>query len=175
MKHALLLAGICCFLIAAMPHTFASGEDKVGQAIAASQAWMAQIDAGKYDESYDAGCGAMHDKVPQDRWTLVLKSIRGLYGPVVSRTQVSHVYKPDGYEGSEGEFMVVTYESSFKKLGPATETIVLKWEDGKWLGAGYNANPKSSADASSVPSPVISSEVHTDANVTPPTPKSQNP
>lgn len=174
MKPTLVLAGIFCFLFTAMPQVLASAEDQIDNALLVSKAWVAQIDAGQYDESYAAGCGAMHDKVPQDRWAQVLKAFRTLYGPVVNRKQISHVYKPNGYEGSEGEFLIITYDTSFKQLYSATETIVLKWEDGKWRGAGYNASPKTSPDDASAPPPTSTTEIHTDSHVTPP-PQQKNP
>ena len=168
MKHALLIAGIFCFLFATMPKVLASAEDEIDSALATSKAWVAQIDAGQYDESYAAGSGAMHDKVPQDRWAQVLKALRVPWGPVVSRTQVNHIYKPNGYEGSEGEFMVITYDTSFAKLGAATEVVVLRWEDGKWRGAGYNAGAKPSPeDNSATPPPDSTTEIHTEPHVTP--------
>ena len=169
MKHALLLAGIFCLFIAATPKAFASAEDQVDSALVASQAWVAQIDAGQYDDSYLFGCGAMHDKVPQARWAEVLKALRTPWGPVLSRKQVSHVYKPNGYEGTEGEFLIITYSTSFKKLDAATEVVVLKWEGGKWRGAGYNAQPQQPADdGSAPPTPPPTTEIHTDAHVKPP-------
>jgi hypothetical protein len=169
MKTLPFLAGILCFLFAATPKVFASAEDHVDEALAASKAWVAQIDAGQYDESYAFGCGAMHDKVPQDRWEEVLKALRTPWGRVVSRTQISHVYKPDGYQGTNGEFLVITYDTSFQRLSPATETVVLKWEDGKWRGAGYNAGPKPASDDNSAPPPPPPSptETHTEPHVTP--------
>jgi hypothetical protein len=110
----------------------------------------------------------MHDKVPQDRWEEVLKALRIPWGPVVSRKQISHVYKPNGYEGTEGEFLIITYDTSFQKLSPATETVVLKWEDGKWRGAGYNAGAKPSPDDNSTPPPSSSTtETQTQEHVKP--------
>ena len=98
-----LLAGIFCVLFAAMPKAVASAEDHIDNAVVTSKAWVAQIDAGQYDDSYAFGCGAMHDKVPQDRWAQVLKALRAPWGTVVSRKQVSHIYKPNGFsEGTEG-------------------------------------------------------------------------
>jgi hypothetical protein len=168
MKHALLPAAILCLLFAAMPKVFASAEDQVDSALTASKAWVAQIDAGQYDESYAFGCDAMHDKVPQDRWAQILKALRTPWGSVVSRTQVSHIYKPNGYEGSEGEFLVITYDTAFQKLGLATEIVVLKWDGGKWRGAGYNAGPKASPDDNSAPQPPSSTtETQTMDHVTP--------
>jgi hypothetical protein len=168
MKPALFLAAIFCFLFATMPKVLASAEDQIDNALVASKTWVAQIDAGRYDESYAFGCGAMHDKVPQDRWAQVLKALRTPWGPVLSRKQLSHIYKPNGYEGSEGEYMVITYDTSFKRLGAAKEVVVLKWEDGKWRGAGYNAGAQSSPDdGSAPPSPPSTTETHTESHVKP--------
>jgi len=173
MKQALLLAGIFCFLVAAMPSARASGQDQIDQGLAVSKAWIAQIDAAQYEESYNEGSQAMHDRVPEDNWVKVLKALRTLYGPVVSRAQVSHVYKGNGWEGAEGEFMIITYDTSFKSLPTATETIVLKWEDGKWRGAGYSAGPKTSPNSAPPPEPEPTTEIHTETHVTPPPPSSQ--
>jgi len=168
-KSVLFLAAISGFFFAAMPKVLASAEDQIDNALAASKAWVAQIDAGQYEDSYAFGCGAMHDKVPQDRWTLVLKALRAPWGPVVSRNQISHIYKPNGYEGSEGEFMVITYDTSFVRLDSATEVVVLKWEDGQWRGAGYNAGAKLPPDDDSAPPPPSNTtEIHTDSHVKPP-------
>ena len=169
-KFIPLLAVVSCFLFAAMPKVLASAEDQIDNALVASKAWVAQIDAGQYDESYAFGCDAMHDKVPQDRWALVLKALRVPWGPAVSRKQISHIYKPNGWEGTEGEFMIITYDTSFKLMSPAREVVVLRWEDGKWRGAGYNAGAKASPDDDSAPPPPSNpTETHTDPHVkTPP-------
>jgi len=141
-RRLLFLAGICSLFFAVAPRCLASAEDKIDDALALSKAWIAQIDAGQYEESYDFGCGAMHDKVTEDKWLVVLKTLRASWGSVVSRKQISHIYKPDGFEGLQGECLVITYDTSFQKLDPAKEVVVLKWEDGKWRGAGYNVGPK---------------------------------
>ncbi len=167
-KSLLLLAAISCFSFTTAPTAFASAEDQISQALAVSQAWIAKIDAGQYDDSYTFGCDAMHDKVPQDRWGEVLKALRTPWGPVVSRKQISHIYKPNGFEGAEGEYMVITYDTSFTRFSPVTEVVVLKWEGGKWRGAGYNAGPKASPDDGSAPPSVPSTtETHTDSHVKP--------
>ncbi|HEV3272954.1 MAG TPA: DUF4019 domain-containing protein [Candidatus Methylacidiphilales bacterium] len=172
LKSALLLAGIASLLFAAAPKALASAEEHLDDSLAVSKAWMAQIDAGQYDESYVFGCDAMHDKVPQDRWGEILKALRVPWGPVVSRKPVSHIYKPNGFDGLEGECVVITYDTEFQKLGPATEIVVLKWEGGKWRGAGYNAQPKPPPDDGSEPPPSATStttttEIHTDPHVKP--------
>jgi hypothetical protein len=160
-----LLAAVFCIVLATAPRALASAEDQIDNGLTASKAWVSQIDAGHYEDSYSSGSGALHDKVPEDRWSAVLRAIRNPWGPVVSRTQTSHVYKPDGYEGTEGEFLVITYDTSFQKLSSAKEIVVLKWEDGKWLGAGYNAGGKSSPDEVAEPGPSSTTEIHTENHV----------
>jgi hypothetical protein len=163
------IAALVALVFMAMANVFASAENEVDSALAAAKAWTAQIDAGKYDESYLFGCEAMHDKVAQDRWSDVLRALRAPWGKVLSRQQVSHVYQPNGYMGTEGEFMVITYDTGFEKLSPAMEVIVLKWEDGKWRGAGYNAKAKPSPDDGTAQPPPSDSttEIHTEDHVKP--------
>jgi len=40
--------------------------------------------------------------------------------------------------------VIITYETSFSITGPETESVTLKWENGKWLGLSYTWGPKSS-------------------------------
>jgi hypothetical protein len=168
LKSILFLAGISGLLFAAMPKALASAEDQLDQAVTASKTWVSLIDAGQYEESYAFGCDEMHDKVAQDRWVTVLKALRTPWGPVVSRKQISHIYKPNGVSGLEGECMVITYDTSFKGMNPAMEVVVLRWEDGKWRGAGYNAGPKPQPDDGSTPQPTpTATETHTNPHVKP--------
>jgi hypothetical protein len=156
----LILAGLCA-VIFALPAGVAADEDKSGDALQAAKAWLDQIDSGKYEESYSAGSNALHDKVPENRWTLVLQTFRGLFGTVISRKESSHLYKPDGVDGLDGECMVIEYDTSFKKLPDAEELIVLRMEGGRWRGAGYNAGPKSTGQPDTLPPAETQTESHT--------------
>jgi len=167
LPSSLLLTLLVGLSIAATPRLFASPEEHADQGVALAKTWIAQIDAEHYDESYTFASDVLRDKVPQDRWVDVLKALRKQWGTVLDRQQTSHVFKPNGYEGTSGEFLVITYDTSFKKLSPATEVVVLKWEGGKWRGAGYNAGPKQSDDSAVAPSPSSSTEVHTESHVKP--------
>ena len=74
-------------------------------------AWMAEIDAGEYDQSYNDGGSALHEKVPQDTWVRILKTERPMMGNVVTRTETEHSYRPNGFEGADGEFFVISYRT----------------------------------------------------------------
>jgi hypothetical protein len=167
MKFALSMAAIGCLFLAVTAKVHASAEDQIDNGLIVAKAWVAQIDAGKYDESYSFACDAMRDKVTQKEWETVLKALRIPWGPVVSRKQISHVFKPNGLEKLEGECLVITYDTSFKNLPAAIEVIVLKWEDGKWRGGGYNAGPKPNDDDSAPASTESQTETHTEPHVKP--------
>jgi hypothetical protein len=171
LNFTLFLGALAGLVLTFAPPLFASAENEIDSALSTSKAWTSQIDAGQYDESYVAGSQAMHDKIAQDRWDEVLKALRSPWGAVLSRKQVSHVYRPNGFEGAEGEFMVITYDTSFQKLNEATEVVVLKWEDGKWRGAGYNARAKAPDDGSApTTAPESTTEIQTEDHVKPQAP-----
>ncbi len=117
----------------------------INEALSSAKSWLAEIDAAQYEQSYAEGCTAFHNKVPHDQWVTVLKALRPPLGPLVSRKEASHTYKPDGYEGLDGECMVIIYNSVFTQIPSEIEVVVLKREDGKWRAAGYNAQPQVTA------------------------------
>jgi len=168
LKVTLACAVALGVLLIAAPAAFASAETHVDEGVNVCQSWIGQIDQGQYDESYAAASDTLHDKVPQDHWSLILKTLRAPWGSVVNRHQLSHVYKPNGFEGAEGEFLVITYDSSFQKMDAAKEVVVLRWEDGKWRGAGYNVGPVGHPDGDTADSaPNSTTEVQTQQHVKP--------
>jgi hypothetical protein len=141
----LLLAAtfaICLALFAAPRAHASTASQSVDQALAAAKAWVAQIDAGKYEDSYSFTCDEVQRKVAADRWADILKTIRAPWGSMVTRHQLSHVYQPNGIKGHkpiDGECMVIIYSTNFKNYANVTEEVDLKWQDGQWRGAGYTA------------------------------------
>ena len=168
MKRLLLLAGVFSLFLAMTNPVRAGAEDQVNKALSASIDWINQIDARHYDESYQFGGEAFRDKVKPDRWLLILKTLREPLGKVTSRKQTAHIFKPNGFEGASGEFMVVTYDTSFANLPGATEVVVLRWEGGKWRGAGYNAGSRpTEEDAAISQQNTTTTEVNTQLHVKP--------
>jgi hypothetical protein len=162
LNRFLLLAGLCSLLSAPLSRSMADDADPAAAALAAARGWVGQIDAAKYDESYAAGCEDFRNKEKLEKWTMVLQTIRGIYGDVVSRKEASHSYKPNGYDGLDGPCMVVIFNTEFKKLPNAAEVVILKLEDGKWRGGGYTAGQKADSDSAPVQAvPQTEMESHT--------------
>ena len=136
------LLPVCLLLALPVIHSAPSDVPAgTNDAVAAARAWLAEIDAGHYDQSYAEGCRAFHNKVTLDQWKTVLRALRPTFGAMVSRREISSSYRPDGVEGLDGECMLVTFNTSFSNIPSNTELVVLKKEDGQWRGAGYNAQP----------------------------------
>ena len=177
--HRRLISFIACSLLfVAIPKSSAATDDPISSARPAANAWLSLIDNGQYANSYIAAGDGLHQTVNQDKWTLVLKSMRPVWGELVSRTEDKHLYQPNGIQGLNGECMVISYNTSFKKLPQAMEMVILRFEDGKWRGVGYTAGPKASGDAPnhSVQQPVTetSTTVHNQADSKPAPPPAKS-
>jgi len=117
----------------------ASASDHLDQAVEASKAWVAEIDAARYEDTYTFLCEETRNRYSEDHWVQVLQTFRTPWGRVIDRHQLSHIYKPNGVKGLEGECVIITYFTNFKNQTGVRETVALKWEDGQWRGAGYIA------------------------------------
>jgi hypothetical protein len=144
-KTLLLLTGAVFFCLAGMLRADPAADSRAKEAVAAAQQWLAEIDANKVEESYTAGCTAFHNKVSKQQWITVLNALRPSIGNMTSRSEQSAEYKPDGFEGLEGECVLIKYNSVFSVIGASLEVVVMKREDGQWRGAGYNVQPQTQA------------------------------
>jgi hypothetical protein len=153
LRAALLLTGAFLFCLPGPLKADPADTARTAPAVAAAQQWIAEIDTDKVDESYDQGCTAFHNKVTRQQWITVLRALRPSIGHVSKRTEQSADYKPDGFEGMEGECVVIKYATTFSVIGPATEVVVMKREDGAWRGAGYNVQPQLQQPDQNPPAP----------------------
>jgi hypothetical protein len=137
-----LFAFIAASLLALPLIARADDDNQFGDALLAARAWLGEIDSGNYDQSYTDGGSALHEKVPQDTWVKILKAERPILGKVVSRQEISHTLRPNGLEGAEGTFLVVSYRTAFATKPDELEYVVLKHEFGGWRCVGYDFGPE---------------------------------
>lgn len=147
MIHRLLLPLLSCgFLFASFSSCVASNNDPDNSALAAAQAWLGLIDAGKYEESYDAAGQGLYEKVPDKKeWINSLKIIRGSWGPIVSRKETQHLYQPNGIVGLNGECMAISFDTATAKQSSVVEMVIMRYEDGRWRGVGYTIGSKTNS------------------------------
>jgi hypothetical protein len=148
-RHSLFIFGFAgCLLLLVTSKSFAADDANVDAGLAAAKDWTGMIDGGQYEESYNASSDSLRQKLDANKWSVLLKTFRDSWGPVVNRKETNHIYKPNGFEGADGQFLVITYDTSFQKVGELMEVVVMRWEGGQWKGAGYNGGPMPPAPGS---------------------------
>ena len=111
-------------------------ENKKAQMAATN--WLVQIDKGEYLESWDNAAQYFQNQILQDRWSAALRASRKPLGNSTSRNINSSEFKSELPGAPDGNYYILTYNSSFENKASAIETITLtKGVDGKWRAVGY--------------------------------------
>jgi len=124
------------------PALRADDASELAEAASAGHFWLDEIDSGRYEQSYNDGGPALHDKMPQETWVKILKTERPPMGKVLSRQEIIRTRHADGIEGVQGDFVVIGYRTNFQNRSDELEYVVLKHEFGGWRGVGYDFGPE---------------------------------
>ena len=123
--------------------TVSIAEQQVAQDSA--DAWMALIDSMDYVASWEHASAAFQQQVTQTQWEQALQSALAPLGPLLSRAPQGREYTTTLPNAPEGEYIVITYGSSYTQLENAVETVVMTRNPaGEWKPAGYYVRPPSS-------------------------------
>lgn len=119
--------------------------DEKANAVAAMEAWLSSIDAGKYAESWQSAAANFQKAVTEAEWVSTLNSVRTPLGACTSRKlasafQQKEVPTPEG--PVQGNFVIAQFETSFANLKYAIETVTFAQEGGAWKASGYYIKPK---------------------------------
>ena len=108
------------------------------EGIAASNAWLAVIDAEQYDDSWNQACTFFRGVVPKDQWVLQIAGVRGPLGSVLSREVASAEYTTKLPGAPDGEYVVIQYRTKFQNKADAVETVTpMRDPDGVYRVSGY--------------------------------------
>jgi hypothetical protein len=109
-----------------------------GAAVNSALHWVALIDSGKYDESWQIANPSFKEDVTQRQWRIGLEQIRAPYGMVRSRKikeTKSLSTKPDVMPKKN---LVVEFTTQFEDEQTATEFVtVIPDNDGTWRVSAY--------------------------------------
>jgi hypothetical protein len=109
----------------------------------AALAWLALVDSGKYDESWEQAAQNLKDLVDKPQFATSVESARLPLARLVSRKVKSATYTRTLPGVPEGEYVVIQYNSSFENLTSALETVTpMLDKDGKWRVSGYYVRPQ---------------------------------
>jgi len=109
-----------------------------GAAVAAAQAWLANIDKGNYGQGWKLAASYLKANVQQKDFTRQLTGARKPLGQLVSRKVLSKQELTSVPGGPDGHYVVIQFDSVFSEKKSAVETVTPMLEkDGKWRVSGY--------------------------------------
>jgi hypothetical protein len=102
-------------------------------------AWLAILDAGKFEESWDAASPSLKGLVEKASWVKFGTGLRSTLGTVVSRTQFSASATSTVPSAPPGTYVEIEFRSIYSNRSPVIEDVVeMMCRDGKWRVAGYH-------------------------------------
>jgi hypothetical protein len=128
---------LVCLLALVMSPRDALAQDTTAAETAAT-AWLAQVDAGKYGESWTSAGATFKNAVTQEKWQEAVKRVRDQVGAFKSRTKSSAAPMTNPPGAAPGEYVILQYSATFEQRATATETVTAVHEtDGTWRIVGY--------------------------------------
>jgi hypothetical protein len=116
----------------------AADEEMEQKAVTAAKAWLALVDSGDYEKSWNTAAEYFQNAVAQQQWQQSLTAARKPLGKVVSRQLKAKQYTTSLPDAPDGQYVVIQYETSFENKKSAVETITpMVNADGNWRVAGY--------------------------------------
>ncbi len=130
----LILAGLMLFQITTP--FLAKASEK--EALQAAESWLALVDQGKYEESWQQASTLFRRSVTMEQWKQAVTSARDLLGEVKTR-EFNRAEKHTSLPGvPDGQYVVIFFDSTFEKKKQGVETITpMLDKDGTWRVSGY--------------------------------------
>lgn len=112
------------------------------QAAGAAETWLELIDGGRYESAWKTAGEELRSVVTVRAWERRISSLRRGIGALRSRALASTQRTDSLPGGEEGDYVVVTFDSSFGTLADAVETVIVsRQEEGAWAPIGYFVQP----------------------------------
>jgi hypothetical protein len=115
----------------------ASAGSRESAAIEAANEWLALVDAGQFETSWQESASLLRNAVSAQQWEESVTAARRAFGGFVSREVLTAEFKTSLPGAPDGEYVVIQYRSAFEKKQAAIETVTPMREDGAWRVAGY--------------------------------------
>lgn len=104
--------------------------------------WLALVDQGRYDESYDQASQSFKVAVGRAEWAAKAAAARARAGKLLARKVSRATETRNPPNAARGDYVFIVYNSSFANLKSAIETVVTVHDrDGKWRVVNYMIRP----------------------------------
>ena len=134
---AILILGSPLLIVAEeITHVAESSKDQTS--VSSAQAWLAMVDKGQYDQSWETASSYFKSMVTKEQWVSQVAAVRKPIGNFISRDLKMNQYEKTMPGAPDGEYYVMSFNAVFENKASAIETItVMKDSDGQWRLAGY--------------------------------------
>jgi hypothetical protein len=110
----------------------------IAGASAAADAWLAHLDAGEVEASWQATSTLFRRLVDLAQWTESFERVRSIFGRTLHREPSDTRYTTSVPGAPDGEYVVMEYAAELERKKEAVETVVAMLdEDGAWRVGGY--------------------------------------
>lgn len=142
MKHSRPILALLLLLLSNTLAFSADTKEQKQAGVKAATAWIALLDNGKYGDAWKQLSPSQQPTANKDEWQSQVSRYRKQVGKLRDRKILGAEYTKQIPGGEEGEYVVVTFLSSFEKLGSALEIVVPQLlPDGTWVISGYSIKP----------------------------------
>lgn len=134
-----MVGALAVSLLLTLPLSLKADQVQEEAAVAASKAWLALVDSGKYGESWDQAADYFRKALSKEKWESALKAVRQPLGKVLSRELTMKKFTTSLPGAPDGQYVVIQYKTSFENKKDAVETVTpMLDKDGKCRVAGYS-------------------------------------
>ena len=133
----LMRAAVLLVALASAPRAGAAGTGVEGPEEAA-RAWLAVVDQGPCEESWESAAMLLDRAVGQPEWRARVSAVRASLGPVVSRA-LSSGHSAESLPGApDGSYVVHELTTVLRNGKESFETVVpVRGQDGAWRVSDY--------------------------------------
>lgn len=137
--HVVLI--VACALMFIVPYLSGKPDaEKEERATAVASEFLALMDADQYAQAWQTMAKLTQEKVGQREWVDNWTKARGFSGALKGRIKESSSYSLSSPGAPDGEYILLTFDSSYERVEKAIELITVMLEDGHWKVAAYIAN-----------------------------------
>jgi hypothetical protein len=116
----------------------ADEEVDVKPAMAAAEAWLATVDAGRYGASWEDAAPMFKGAIEKVKWETSIDAARAPLGVVNGRKLRSANFVRSLPNSPPGEYVVIQFDTRFDNRPLSTEIITpMRDSDGTWRISGY--------------------------------------
>ena len=130
----LVVMGLTLAPVAAM----AQNASKEKAAVSAAEKWLALVDKAEYTESWKEAAAYFRDRVTEQGWKQMSRSVRKPLGRLVSRKLETLKYETSLPGVADGQYVLMQFDTSFANKKSAVETVTAVMDkDETWRVTGY--------------------------------------